>query len=270
MTEERKQWLNEYLQETPKMFVKWKETGNIYAEGENDRADVFISDGIAVPELWFQQDVRPLFILKEAYDASEDHKDWDEVEWFITGGHKHGKILNKTWRTIANWSGYIFTHTDWHWDECAYRSEQHKGSPYDLYLSKNTWENPFLKHIAVMNIKKYGGHASSNDADLRKHAEAHYELIYRQIELIKPTVIICGHTAWLLDIVWKKMFGQPFRLERNSTWVYDVPNLICPVKLLDYWHPSSSYCTINGAYTCIDYLFRDNKAEDINEGHDDD
>ena len=95
MTEEREQWKKEYLEERPKLLAEWKEKGNVYADGENDHADVFISDGIADPDKWFEQEIRPLFILKEAYGGEED---WDEIEWFITGGHNQGKIKNKTWR----------------------------------------------------------------------------------------------------------------------------------------------------------------------------
>ena len=138
----------------------------------------------------------------------------------------------------------------------------YEGTPNDL--PKDTWENPYLKHIALINIKKYGGQSRSSDADLKKHAETHFEDIYRQIESMHPTHIICGHTGWLLDIVWEKKFGKPIRVERNSTWVYIVPNLTPEAKLLDYWHPSSTRCTINGAYRCIDYLF-DEKVSEYNE-----
>ena len=67
MIKEREQWKKEYLEERPKLLAEWKEKGTVYAEGENDHADVFISDGIADPDKWFEQEICPLFILKEAY-----------------------------------------------------------------------------------------------------------------------------------------------------------------------------------------------------------
>lgn len=265
---EREERHDAYREEHPKLLSEWKAKGTVYAEGENDQANVFISDGIADPDQWFSQEVRPLFILKEAYGGEED---WDEIEWFITGGHKQGKIKNKTWKCIADWAAYILTNKAWRWTEHGCRSEKYKCSPFDL--PKDTWETPYLKQIAVINIKKYGGRSRSSDADLTKHAETHFEEIYRQIEMIHPTHIICGHTAWLLDIVWEKKFGKPIREERNSTWVYIVPNLTPEVKMLDYWHPSSTRCTINGAYRCIDYLFDekiwDYYASENNENKDD-
>ena len=259
MTKEREQWKKEYLEERPKFLAEWKEKGTVYAEGENDHADVFISDGIADPDKWFSQEIRPLFILKEAYGGEED---WDEIEWFITGGHKQGKIKNKTWKCIADWAAYIMTHKKWVWTDGGLRSSEYIGTPNDL--PKDEWGNQYLNNIALINIKKYGGQPRSSDADLKKHAETHFEDIYRQIEMMRPTHIICGHTAWLLDIVWKKKFGKSIREERNSTWVYNDPNLTPHVKLLDYWHPSSTRCTINGAYLSIDYLF-DEKVSEYNE-----
>ena len=255
MNEQQKQWLKEYQREMPKLLAQWKADGNVYAEGENDRADVFISDGIAVPELWFNQEVRPLIVLKEAYDTSEAHEDWDELEWFITGGHKQGKISSKTWCMLSRWASYLFTE---------------KYGLYDKDVSQG-WDNPCLQHIALINVKKYGGHSQSSDADLRRHVAAHYENIYRQIELIKPTIIICGNTGWLLDLVWTKMFGKSIRGEHNSTWVYDVPHLAVPAKMLDYWHPSNLRCTVQDSYACIDRLFENaGKPVEANEGRDDD
>ena len=269
MMDERKKWKDEYLEAHSDLLKKWKETGNVYAEGENDQAGVFISDGIADPDGWFSQEIRPLFILKEAYGGEDD---WDEIEWFITGGHKQGKIKNKTWKCIADWSAYILTNKAWRICGEGYQSVEYKGTPNDL--PKATWENPYLKHIALINIKKYGGQSRSSDSDLKKHAETHFEEIYRQIELIKPTVVFCGHTGWLLDILWQKKFGKPIRVERSSTWVYAVPNLTPEARMLDYWHPSSTHCTINGAYRSIDYLFEDKVAEyaksEKNENKDDD
>ena len=256
MTKEREQWKKEYLEERPKLLAEWKAKGTVYADGENDKANVFITDGIADPDKWFSQEIRPLFILKEAYGGEED---WDEIEWFITGGHKQGKINNKTWRCISDWTAYIMTHKKWVWTDGGLRSPEYIGTPNDL--PKDEWGNQYLNNIALINIKKYGGQSRSSDADLKKHAETHFEDIYRQIESMHPTHIICGHTAWLLDIVWEKKFGKPIREERNSTWVYIVPNLTPEVKMLDYWHPSSTCCTIAGAYHCIDYLF-DNKVQE--------
>ena len=215
-----------YSQEMPKLLAEWKNAAHIYDRQNNPRADIFISDGIAHPENWFEQEIRPLFVLKEAYDNSGEHKDWDEVKWFLTNGeigsgNKHGKIKRTTWQTLCRWSSYLF------------------GNSYDI---EPTWENESLRKIALINIKKYGGDKKSSDNDLRKHAEKHGDFIYKQINLIKPTIIICGYTGWLLDIVWEKIpeFNGGIRERKNQIngRVYNVPGMD-NVKLIDFWHPSA-------------------------------
>lgn len=214
--------LQEYLQKMPDVLAKWKSEADIYKGKDNQRADIFISDGIAHPESWFEQEIRPLFVLKEAYDNSGEQKDWDEVKWFLTNGekgsgNKHGIIKRRTWQTLCRWSSYLL------------------GNNYDI---EPTWENESLRKIALINIKKYGGYEKSNDQDLRKHANKHWKWIYEQINLIKPTIIICGYTGWLLDIVWQKKFNMPIRKKKIDREVYEIPEMD-NVKLIDFWHPSA-------------------------------
>lgn len=241
MTEEREQWKNKYLEEHPKLLEKWREKGLAYTERENGCWGTFVSDGIHDPDKWFNQEIRPLFILKEGFGAWVD---WSEIEYFITGRTKKGTIKSKTWRCIEDWAAYIMTNKEWHWTESGLRSEENQRILHGI-------EKPFIKQIATLNIKKYGGLPYASDADLKKHAENHFEEIYRQIELIKPTIIICGYTGWLLDIVWEKKFGKPIREERNDAWVYSVPNLMPEVRMLDYWHSFLTCRTSNGEHRRI-------------------
>lgn len=182
----------------------------------NEKKDVLVTDGIAYPELWFDQDVRPLFVLKEAYDSTDEHKPWDELKYFVRES-KHEPInhRSKTWRKLCDWTRDIF--------RCKEKNA-------DYY-----WDDEWLKHIAVINIKKYGGWNPSKNDDLKMHAEEHADLIYEQIELIKPTVIICGYTGWLLDIVWEKMGMDKIR-NSESGRLHLVKNM--DAVLIDFWHPS--------------------------------
>ena len=240
----------QYLQEMPKVLEEWKRKADIYKQMDNQRANIFISDGIAHPEKWFEQKIRPLFVLKEAYDKSSNPKDWDEVKWFLTtkeesgeaSGNKSGKISGKTWQTLCKWSSYLFENN------------------YDI---DPIWENENLRQIALINIKKYGGYEKSQDKDLRQHAERHWELIYKQIELIKPTIIICGYTGWLLDIVWQKKFNLPIRKKKIDREVYEIPRMK-NVKLIDFWHPSAWSIKKNLADAFIENV-RIAKKSSVNE-----
>ncbi len=220
------EWYKKYIGETKskpredcKLVSDWKRY-NIYLDKneKNYPKDVFISDGIVDPDKWFDQDIRPLFVLKEAYGG--DH-DWNEIDWFFRNEEKSSQsILDPTWRTICHWASYVFD------------------KKYDC--DSISWGNDVFKKIAVINIKKYGGIESSVNKDLKRHAEKHYENIFNQINLIKPTLIICGYTGWLLDIVWQSKGLKRIRGKDHHFRIYDVKGLDCEkVRLIDFWHPSA-------------------------------
>ena len=193
---------------------------SIYKDDPNNW--VFISDGVACPDEWFSETFnstlpnefrRPLFILKEAYGGNED---WDEAEWFLTGKHKHGNIDDKTFKNICKWASYIF------------------GNNYE---DKEKWENDSLKKIALINIKKYHGKSLSTNSDLKEHAKKHFDLIFEQIKLIDPTIIICGYTGWLLDVIWKeKKLGRARQNGEGRVFYVSITGREIP--LIDFWHPA--------------------------------
>lgn len=64
---------------------------------EINHADgVFVKDGVVCPEQWFSQEIRPLFLLKEAYGGD---KDWSLLDYLLSD-NKSGK----TWQRIAKWT----------------------------------------------------------------------------------------------------------------------------------------------------------------------
>ena len=202
-----------YLQNMPKVLADWKTRACIYDGEKNPCAKIFISDGIICPNIWFEQDVRPLFVLKEPYGDKEE----DRTTWL--NGTYSGKVYSATYKKLLEWSAVLFG----------------EPSPQEY-----RWNDDLFKKIAIINIKKYGGYKRSQNIDLQKHAETHSSLIYRQIELIKPNIIICGYTGWLLDIVWEESSELKEKIRQNKIQgrVYNVPGMK-NVKLIDFWHPSA-------------------------------
>lgn len=243
-----------YLDKMPQLLKKWQasaEADNIYKNQDNPCANIFISDGIAHPDTWFTQKIRPLFVLKEAYDKSGEQKSWDEVKWFLTtkeengdeSGGKTGKIEGQTWKTICQWVSYIF-----------------EGN----YDCDTVWGNKNLGKIALINIKKYGGYERSSSKDLQKHAEKYSKYIYEQIKLIKPTIIICGYTGWLLDIVWEKNNKQAIRKNCCGGHVYDIPEI--NAKLIDFWHPSARIKGLKNAFIAdVDIALEKTDSNETND-----
>ncbi len=218
-----------YRQKADELNTQWrreKDEEPIYKSGENSQANNFIFDGIANPDEWYKQDIRPLFILKEAYNKSTSDDEWNEIDFFLSNtislpSRPKGVIASKykTWRVLCCWASYIFSQN------------------YDTQI---TWENENLRKIALINIKKYGGQNPSSNKDLQKHAKKHANLIIEQIKLIKPTIIICGYTGWLMDIVWEEIFKEKARKNKKNGRVYDI---VIPeqeeIRLIDFWHPAS-------------------------------
>ena len=219
------EWYDEYNKNIMDVFSDWKKSmhdNNIYeSDEENPKRNVFITDGIVDAETWFNSDVRPLFVLKEAYDSSDNiSEEWDEVDWVRKAKHDKISGTNKTWQTLCAWAHDIV--------EAPYQGH---------YTGELYWDDTILKRIAVINIKKYGGQQKSNYKDLERHAKEYAELIYRQIELIHPTVIICGYTGWILDIVWAEITDNKLRNAGNGR-IHDISIDGIDAVLIDFWHPS--------------------------------
>lgn len=216
--------VEEYEMESAKLLERWKKK---QAKGRIDhRAGVFISDGVACPEQWFSQDVRPLFLLKEAYGGDCD---WDLRDHFMRDKVMVGNI---TWRRITQWTRGIMGTTA---DEMP---------PFEKEEGPVRFGNEQLRKIAVMNVKKSGGRPRSDHDDLAAYAAYDSAEIAEQVRLIDPTVIVCGYTcdylAMALDLGLKE--------ERNGNLFYFLDLNGHEVVVLDYWHPSNQYPDLMNYY----------------------
>lgn len=218
-----------YNEHCSALFEYWKQK---QAFGQIDHANnIFISDGVVCPEIWFSQEIRPLFLLKEAYGW---HNDGDLIkDHLLTQGSMSGY---PTWRRVTQWAEGLLKTTA----EAIYPYTKQKNC---------TFGNEFLKHIAAVNIKKSGGVEKSNADDLMAYAKHDKDELYEQIQIIDPTVIICGYTMEYLNIIMpepiKEWAGQSqnlfYRTQLNG---HDV-------LVLDYWHPSNQYPDIMNYYTLM-------------------
>lgn len=215
-----------YRMNINKLFEEWK--SKIPSNGIDHKNNVFISDGIVCPEQWFEQKVRPLFLLKEAYHGGEN---WDLIsEHLLT----NKKIGSGTWRRVSEWAyGIMATTTN-------------RIQPFPVDETMNYYGNPYLRKIAVVNVKKSGGSSISNMEIINKYAEYDHAQLYREIELIDPTVIICGYTMASLNIIVGKTVKD---------YSHPNPNLFYTMKLnnhdvivLDYYHPSNRYPAVVNYY----------------------
>jgi len=135
----------------------------------------FNRDGIVSAEHWNQADVKVLFVLKETNKAKQDVvKAINNALVKKSSGWWKGKVLSRVGRWafgLANYSGEVPSFND-----------------AKAHGKDATWG------IAYMNMRKTAGGASTNKKSFDSHVKEYAPYIRRQIELIKPDVVVLGGT----------------------------------------------------------------------------
>ena len=189
-----------------------------------DHTQNFISDGVVCPEKWFSQSIRTLYLLKEAYG---------EGSWDLIADHlcKSGQI-SQMWRRVSKWTSGLLGTTE------------NTLMPYGNWGDVDHYGNEYLQKIAVVNVKKSGGKSSSNMDEIRAYAQFDREELLQELELCDPTVIVCGYTASVLDIIFK----TSVRKDGNENLFYHIQLNGHDVLVLDYWHPANQYPDVMNYY----------------------
>ena len=206
-----------YRQEIEKLFSEWK--------NQNEPGDichlnnVFISDGVVCPERWFKQEIRPLFLLKEAYNGTTD--------WSLVYDHllSEDKKMSHLWSNVCRWTEGLMNTTDTMIP--AFRSE----------LGYQNYGNEVLKQIAVVNVKKSDGKHTSEMDEINYYADCDRDKLRKELELCDPTIIVCGYTISSLNIIMKKDIKEVY----NDNWFYWIELNHHPILVIDYYHPANHY-----------------------------
>jgi hypothetical protein len=143
----------------------------------------FVRDGILDVEKYMTAPVKILWVLKEANSPNDEIGDMRPC---LTSLHSN----DDTDRIAPDWG-----HT---WTPVAYTT-------YGIFEKMNWIDIPdirgnaqeVLKHmpnIAHINVKKFAGKNKANDKEMKIFIDQYKALIYEQIEIINPDVIIFGST----------------------------------------------------------------------------
>lgn len=200
-------------------------------DGIDHPASVFISDGIVCPGQWFSQKVRPLFLLKEAYHGSGD---WDLIAQHLMTRDRMKKSI---WRRVSEWT-YGLTGTT-----------KDAILPFPDDEALQYFGNPWLCQAAVVNVKKSGGTSHSDMTLINHYASCDRKELLRELELIDPTVIVCGYTISSLNIIMGetiKDYQHP-----NPNLYYQTTLNGHGVIVLDYYHPSNRYPAVMNYYGLV-------------------
>lgn len=208
-----------YRTEIDTLFNAWK---NKEAFGAIDhRGQVFIRDGVICPERWFAQEIRPMFLLKEAYGGTSD---WDLVSDHLLTDKR---IRHTTNKRVTKWTyGLLGTTTT---NVPAYPV----GDDLDYY------GNACLQQCAVVNVRKSGGMANSDMDIINAYAEYDKEQLRREIELVDPTIIVCGYTISSLNIIMGRQIKDYDHSSPDQCYPFDLNGH--RVIAIDYYHPSNRY-----------------------------
>ena len=81
-------------------------------------------------------------------------------------------------------------------------------SKYPEEIRNSSWkDDSFYKNTAVMNLNKRGGYGKANPTQLKKYVNKYRVFICKEIEIISPTIIICGGTmGHVSDILGEKKY----------------------------------------------------------------
>ena len=117
-----------------------------------------------------------------------------------------------------------------------------RDSPYADEAADHVFGNPYLRQAAVVNVKKSGGEKVSDYKEIQRYAEYDRRELRREIELIDPTVIVCGYTISALNIIMETPVKEYANAEQqNSNLFYTVQINGHAAIVLDYWHPSNQF-----------------------------
>ncbi|HFQ4970517.1 TPA: hypothetical protein ACGUUK_004296 [Vibrio vulnificus] len=154
----------------------WDEWAQHYKE-LNIESSRICKDGVINLSEWTNCDSKVLFVLKEVNGGSGE-----DLLNLLANGPKY-----QMWHTIARWAAGI----------------QNNFPDYDSINCYETMKKA-LARISSINLKKTSGGSSSNMSVINSYAKADRKLLLKQINEIKPKIIVAGGTfdslIWLLDL----------------------------------------------------------------------
>ncbi len=119
----------------------------------------------------------------------------------------------------------------------------------------NHEKHELLKKIAVLNLKKSGGESISNDDNLQEYASDDWEEIKKQIDIIKPNIIVCGYTFKFI----KGMLIEE-NTPSNPNWFYwNTKGQL----ILDYYHPANQFPSLLNFYGIASIYYHALKAKPL-------
>lgn len=167
----------------------------------------FVNDGIVDNNLYAQQDLRILWILKETNDPKNQVTNLFD---FLKNVGSYNKWKN-TWLPVL-YVSYGLTHP---------KLIDGEMDNFDLIKNQifNEVKDPYFifRKIAIININKRPGYNRISLKELKRKYYEFKDYIISQLKDIKPDVVICGNVYW---VMWNEL--KDFYIEsQESNYVTD-------------------------------------------------
>ena len=181
-----------------------------------------IYDGVADIEEYLSSSTKIMWMLKEPYDDFTKSGEPTGGEWCLTDVLKN----EDAWKSLDMWKLMIQINfgirNNLNWDDMDYIENDPKMAEE-------------LKKMAYINLSKMPGNTNSNNGNLWECYALWKDILFEQIELYKPNVIVFGNTFQFfkndLKIVEKPISSITGNWSVNA---YKKDDMI----LIDAYHPS--------------------------------
>jgi hypothetical protein len=189
----------------------------------------FVRDGIIDMQRWVEKNVKILFLLKEAYSDPSKPFDWDLRV-----------LLRDEWKGPK---GVLFWNAAY-WAYLIHKMRNESTTPplpnsSDHYVSLTN----ALLSTAVVNVKKSSGQPYSDIDEIKHYAQLDSEFLKLQIDIIDPTIIVCGSTWNSVKHIWP-----------DTVQVYDLVWTNNTCIFIDFWHPANQFPSQLNYHSLADIL----------------
>ena len=199
-----------------------KKENTLYKKYENILN--WVKDGVVNEENYKKANVKVLYILKEANGGK--NKTWQDK------GSKNGDLRNylnkhanrwQTWNNVVRWQyGIENLNNDDSWKQ--------------VFRVKPNFRKEYLRHTAVINLKKLAGNQDSNMNEILKHANVNKELLKQQIALYQPNIVICGGTGNIVKEIGLFEGLDKWEKSERGVFYYTAKN---KTIIVSYKHPGA-------------------------------
>lgn len=209
------------------MIIKLPDRNRWMVDGKDKN---YVADGIIDEMEWRKVSPRILFVMKEPNDP--DNFDDCDLRKILRDGALGGLSgekrfeLNTTWPLVARWArGILDGFLPW----------MAPGIQED-FLNHEV-RAPWLRKIAVINLKKSGGSGTTEKGSLRERTNKYRKALRAQIREIDPDIIICAGTG---TEFWNILYaGELDENRQASNGVYFDQHKVERWSVVSYYHPQA-------------------------------